>query len=91
MRLYVLAVYLFLYVPIGIIVLFSFNAGRHASDLQGFSTQWYGKALSNPFVMDALATSASVAFVSAVLASLFVMSGGAGREGHGVPRPAGGV
>lgn len=37
MRLYAIAVYLFLYTPIGIIVLFSFNAGRHASDFRGFS------------------------------------------------------
>lgn len=71
MRLYALVVYLFLYIPIGIIVLFSFNAGRHASDFRGFSTQWYGKALANPFVMDALVTSLTVAFTSAVLASLF--------------------
>jgi spermidine/putrescine transport system permease protein len=71
MRIYALAVYLFLYIPIGIIVLFSFNAGRHASQFQGFSTQWYGKALSNPFVMDAFKTSLTVALVSAVLATLF--------------------
>ncbi|MBS9718434.1 ABC transporter permease [Pseudohalocynthiibacter aestuariivivens] len=71
MRLYASCVYIFLYFPIGIIVLFSFNAGRHASQLQGFSTQWYGKALSNPFVMDALQTSLLVAFTSALLASLF--------------------
>jgi len=71
MRLYAICVYIFLYFPIGIIALFSFNAGRHASQLQGFSTQWYGKALSNPFVMDALQTSLLVAFISALLASLF--------------------
>jgi spermidine/putrescine transport system permease protein len=71
MRIYALAVYLFLYIPIGIIALFSFNAGRHASQFQGFSTQWYGKALANPFVMDALTTSLIVAFSSAVLATLF--------------------
>ena len=70
MRLYAAAVYLFLYIPIGIIVLFSFNAGRHASDFRGFSVQWYGKALGNPFVMDALTTSLFVAFTTAVLASL---------------------
>ena len=69
MRLYALAVYLFLYIPIGVIALFSFNAGRHASQFQGFSVQWYGKALSNPFVMDALATSLRVALVSALLAT----------------------
>ncbi|MCU9850533.1 ABC transporter permease [Defluviimonas sp. WL0024] len=71
MRIYAIFVYLFLYIPIGIIALFSFNAGRHASQLQGLSTQWYGKALSNPFVMDALETSLIVAFVSAICASVF--------------------
>jgi spermidine/putrescine transport system permease protein len=71
MRIYAIAVYLFLYIPIGIIALFSFNAGRHASQFQGFSTQWYGKALSNPFVVDALLTSATVALSSAVLATVF--------------------
>jgi len=71
MRLYAIAVYLFLYIPIGIIVLFSFNAGRHASDFRGLSVKWYGKLTSNPFAMEALTTSLTVAFVTAVLASLF--------------------
>ncbi len=71
MRAYVVAVYLFLYIPIGIIVLFSFSAGRNASSFEGFSAQWYGRALSNPFVLDALKTSLTVALVTAVLASLF--------------------
>ena len=71
MRIYALAVYLFLYIPIGVIALFSFNVGRHAAQFQGFSTQWYGKALSNPFVLDALGTSLTVALSSAVLATLF--------------------
>jgi spermidine/putrescine transport system permease protein len=70
MRLYALAVYLFLYIPIGVIAIFSFNAGRYAAQLQGFSTQWYGKALANPFVMEALQTSATVAASSAVLATV---------------------
>ncbi len=71
MRLYAIVVYMFLYVPIGIIVLFSFNAGRHASSFEGFSTHWYGKLLSNPFAMDALTTSLTVALTTAILASLF--------------------
>lgn len=71
MRLYALAVYLFLYVPIGIIVLFSFNAGKAASQLQGFSVQWYGKALSNTFVIEAFRTSLTVALSSALLATIF--------------------
>ncbi|MFK7859251.1 MAG: ABC transporter permease [Granulosicoccus sp.] len=71
MRLYAATVYIFLYFPIGIIVLFSFNAGRHASDFTGLSVKWYGKLFSSPFVTDALNTSLLVAFVSATLASLF--------------------
>ncbi len=71
MRIYAIVIYLFLYLPIGIIVLFSFNAGRHASDFQGFSTKWYGTVLANPFAMDALKTSLAVAFVTALLASVF--------------------
>lgn len=71
MRIYAILVYLFLYIPIGIIALFSLNAGRHAAQFQGFSTQWYGKALSNPFVVDALTTSLIVAASSAVLATFF--------------------
>ncbi|MGL5011534.1 MAG: ABC transporter permease, partial [Paracoccaceae bacterium] len=71
MRLYAFAVYVFLYLPIAVIALFSFNAGRHASEFTGFSVQWYGKALSNPFVMEALWTSFIVALTSALIASVF--------------------
>ena len=70
MRLYALLVYLFLYIPIGIIVLFSFNAGRHASDFTGFSIKWFGIALSNPFVMEALKASLLVAGITALLSSI---------------------
>jgi spermidine/putrescine transport system permease protein len=71
MRLYALAIYLFLYLPIAVIAIFSFNAGTHASQFTGFSTQWYGKALSNPFVTEALQTSFIVALCSALIASIF--------------------
>jgi spermidine/putrescine transport system permease protein len=81
MRAYAIFVYLFLYAPIGIIALFSFNSGRHASDLQGLSVQWYGRALKNPFVMDALETSLFVAFVSALLASVVGTLAAVGLQG----------
>ena len=71
MRFYAAAVYLFLYIPIGIIALFSFSAGRNASEFAGFSVKWYGIALHNPFVIEALRTSFTVASSSAVLAAVF--------------------
>ncbi|MFN0116628.1 MAG: ABC transporter permease [Paracoccaceae bacterium] len=71
MRAYAAGVYLFLYIPIAIIAVFSFNSGKSATQMTGFSVEWYGKALANPFVVDALQTSLTVALVSATLATLF--------------------
>ena len=71
MRLYAALVFAFLYLPIAVIAVFSFNAGRHASQFTGFSVEWYGKALSNPFVMEALWTSFVVALASSLIASVF--------------------
>ncbi len=82
MKIYAVAVYLFLYIPIAVIAVFSFNAGRYAAQMQGFSTQWYGKALSNPFVMEALQTSVTVALSSAVLANSGWHHGGLGVAGR---------
>lgn len=70
MRLYALAVYLFLYGPIAVIALLSFNAGRHASSFEGLSLRWYGETLSNPFMLDALRQSLTVAALSATLATI---------------------
>ncbi|QGX99105.1 ABC transporter permease [Roseovarius faecimaris] len=81
MRIYALCVYIFLYTPIAIIALFSFSAGRSASQFEGFSTKWYGRALNNPFVMDALGNSLLVAFVSATLASILGTLAAVGLQG----------
>jgi len=51
MRVYAFLIYVFLYLPIALIVFYSFNSGHYAMDWQGFSTEWYGKAYANPFAM----------------------------------------
>ena len=57
MRIYAAIVYFFLYAPIGMLMLFSFSAGRQASTFEGFSTQWYGKAAGNRFLIVSPSTS----------------------------------
>lgn len=89
MRIYTLIVYVFLYTPIAIIALFSFSAGRSASQLEGFSIQWYGRALNNPFVMDALGNSLLVAFISATFASVLGTLAAVGLQGIRGPARAG--
>jgi spermidine/putrescine transport system permease protein len=70
LRGYATIIYLFLYAPIALIVLFSFNSGNNASDFQHFAVYWYGKAANNTFVIEALENSAIVASTSAALATI---------------------
>ena len=71
MKIYAIFVYAFLYLPIALVIFFSFNEGKYALDFQGFSLRWYAKALTNPFIMDALWFSVKVAALSAVLSTVF--------------------
>ncbi|MDX2325236.1 ABC transporter permease subunit [Sinorhizobium medicae] len=80
MRAFISSVYLFLYAPIALVVLFSFNAGRNASEFAGFSTAWYGKALGNTFLISALQNSLLIAFTSAALAAVFGTMAALGME-----------
>lgn len=71
LRSYALLAYLFLFLPIVIVVIFSFNSGRHAAELIGFSTQWYEAAWNNTFVRKALVNSLTIAAATMVLATTF--------------------
>lgn len=58
----------FLYAPIGILILFSFNDRVIVSfPWQGFTVRWYQEFLANTALLSALRTSAYVAFVTAVV------------------------
>jgi spermidine/putrescine transport system permease protein len=59
---------LFLYLPIAVLAIFSFNNGDASFPLQGFTTAWYGRALSNPLLLGALRRSAIVATISSLIA-----------------------
>ncbi len=69
-RAYTVLVFAFLFLPILIVVIYSFNAGRHVTDLKGFSTQWYASAWSDRFLMNALRNSLTIAGITAVLATV---------------------
>lgn len=64
-------VYVFLYLPMAIIVLFSFNAGRSTAEFTGFSIDWYVQAWTNSFLVEALYNSLVIATTSATLATVF--------------------
>jgi spermidine/putrescine transport system permease protein len=71
LRAHTAIVYAFLYLPIVVVVLFSFNKNQLATIWTGFSTDWYGVALGDQVVQSALLNSFSVALPNAILATLF--------------------
>jgi spermidine/putrescine transport system permease protein len=64
-------VYVFLYLPIVIVVIFSFNANRLATIWSGFSMEWYEVALKDRTVQRALLNSFIIAVPNAILATTF--------------------
>lgn len=60
----------FLYVPLALVVIYSFNASRLVTVWGGFSLRWYGEMLSNGALLDAAGVSFAVALLSASLALL---------------------
>ena len=62
-------VYAFLYLPIALLVIYSFNASKLVTVWGGFSTKWYGELLHDTQVLDAAWLSLKIAFLNACLAT----------------------
>ena len=60
----------FLYLPIVILIVFSFNASQLVTVWGGFSTRWYGAIWENRQLLDAAWTTLQVAVLSAILATV---------------------
>ena len=62
--------FVFLYVPIILLVIYSFNANERATVWTGFSTRWYGELMQNDQLLGAAWVSVKVAFVAASMATI---------------------
>ncbi|MFN4156744.1 MAG: ABC transporter permease [Paracoccaceae bacterium] len=66
---YMAAAYAFIFLPVLVLVVFSFQDGRlPVPPFQGFTLRWYGSVLGNAKLMAALGNSLLVAVVSSTLA-----------------------
>ncbi|MEO1191582.1 MAG: ABC transporter permease [Pseudomonadota bacterium] len=59
----------FLYAPIAVLLVFSFNGTRSTAILEGFSLQWYAQAFANEDMLDAAWVSFQVAIVATIIAT----------------------
>ncbi|MBB4914663.1 ABC transporter permease [Streptosporangium saharense] len=64
------ATYVFLYTPIVVLVVMSFNSGKSPYSFTGLSLKWYGKLAGNALVREGLVNTLIVAAGSTVLATV---------------------
>jgi ABC-type spermidine/putrescine transport system permease subunit II len=66
---YLVAIYGFLYLPIAVLVIYSFNDTRYSSNWQGFTFKWYLALRDNRMLLDSLFNSLLVALLSSTIAT----------------------
>ena len=63
-------VFLFLYAPIFILIIFSFNAGASSSVWKGFSLHWYEELIHNRLILSSVYTTLLVSLLATVIATV---------------------
>ena len=61
---------MFLYIPILVLIVYSFNDSRFSTNWQGFTLKWYTKLFENSQLMEAFGNSLIIAFSSSIIATI---------------------
>ena len=63
-------VFFFLYAPIVLLIIFSFNAGDSGAVWKGFSLAWYAKLFQNRLIMESVYTTLLVSILATVISTV---------------------
>ena len=69
-RTYLVLVFGFMYLPIAVLIAYSFNENKSRAVFTGFSLKWYASLFRNEMILSALGLSLVLAFVSAIIATV---------------------
>ena len=69
-NIYLFLIFLFFYLPIAVLMVFSFNNSKSRGSWGGFSLRWYVEMFEDAQLMGALRTTLIVGIVSALLATI---------------------
>ncbi len=69
-RLYIALILLFLYAPVAVMIVFSFNSGGSVWVFKGFSLDWYKSLATNTAMLTALQHTLIIAVLSAVISTV---------------------
>jgi spermidine/putrescine transport system permease protein len=70
LSLYALLVYAFLFAPIVVLVVFSFNDSRRTFVWRGFTTEWYARLLANDDLLAAVGVTLQIALVAVLVSTV---------------------
>jgi len=69
-RSYAAVIFAFLYIPIFVLIVFSFNASKSRASWDGFTLRWYADLFDNSAILNALYYTLSIAVLAALLATI---------------------
>ena len=69
-RFYLGLILFFLYVPIVVLIVQSFNAGKSRANWEGFSFRWYGELFQDAAIMQALYVTLAIAVLAAIISTI---------------------
>lgn len=69
-KLYLSLIFILLYAPIATLIVLSFNASKTRAKWGGFTFKWYSSLFQNEAILDALYTTLTIAFISALIATI---------------------
>ncbi|MCY6957472.1 ABC transporter permease [Clostridium brassicae] len=69
-RIYAFLIYLFLYAPIAVLIIFSFNDSKSRAHWSGFTLKWYQALLQDNQILTALYYTILVAILSSIIATI---------------------
>ena len=69
-RIYLILVFIFLYAPIAVMILISFNSGESTTEMQGLSLYWYREMLRDSATLEALRNTLVLSISSAVISTV---------------------
>lgn len=69
-KLYMALVFIFLYAPIVVLIIFSFNSGKSTSVFEGFSLYWYKELFRDAETLNAFKNTMIVAVVSTIISTV---------------------
>ena len=69
-RAFMVMVFLFLYAPIFLLIIFSFNEGNSNAVWQGFSLKWYQELFKDRIIMQSVYTTLTVSLIATVVSTV---------------------